>query len=74
MFSEYQVVRLKHPLSGVSAGAIGAVVMVYESDPPGYDVEFTDAHGVTLALLTLRDEDLEGVPQQDAQPGQGIES
>lgn len=64
MFSEFQVVRLKRPMSGLDAGAVGAVVMVYEADPPGYDVEFTDPQGVTLALLTLRDEDLESAESQ----------
>jgi hypothetical protein len=51
-------------MSGLDAGAVGAVVMVYEADPPGYDVEFTDPQGVTLALLTLRDEDLESAESQ----------
>jgi hypothetical protein len=55
-------------MAGLNAGAIGAVVMVYESDPPGYDVEFTDARGVTLALLTLRDEDLEVVSEFTGNP------
>jgi hypothetical protein len=33
--------------------------MAYDSVPPGYEVEFMDSHGMTLALLTLFDEDLE---------------
>ncbi len=61
MFSEYDVVKLKRPLSGLEAGAVGAILMVYDSVPPGYEVEFTDQDGVTLALLTLRDDDLEPV-------------
>ncbi len=32
--------------------------MVYDSIPPGYEVEFTDAHGATIAILTLHDDDL----------------
>jgi hypothetical protein len=39
-------------------GAEGTIVMAY-SEPPGYDVEFMDADGKTLALLTSYDEDLE---------------
>lgn len=58
----YDVVRLRTaaPEYGLAAGAIGAVVMVHEK-PPGYEVEFCDAEGVTLALLTLRDDELEVV-------------
>ncbi len=64
MFSEYQVVRLKRPKEEIPAGAIGAIVMVYDSNPCGYDVEFTDPNGVTLALLTLGDDDLDAVQSQ----------
>ena len=59
MFSEFEVVKLKRPLSGLEAGAGGTILMVYDSVPPGYTVEFADQDGVTLALLTLRDDDLE---------------
>lgn len=65
MFHELEVVRLKkdQPSSGLAAGAIGTVVMVYdEEDPPEYEVEFVDVNGRTLALLTLRDEELEAIP------------
>lgn len=57
---EYDVVRLRHPLPEhqLEAGALGAIVMVY-TDPPGYEVEFTDADGITLALVTLYDADVE---------------
>jgi len=61
MFSEYQVVRLKRTMHAVPAGAIGAIVMAYDSVPPGYEVEFTDRDGRTIALLTLQEEDLEDV-------------
>ena len=40
--------------------------MVYDSVPPGYDVEFADRDGVTVALLTLRDDDLELGREDDA--------
>jgi hypothetical protein len=62
MFTEYQVVKLKRQQANLPAGALGAILMVYDSVPRGYDVEFTDCNGVTLALLTLRDDDLEAVP------------
>lgn len=58
-FSEYEIVKLKRPQADLPAGVTGTVVMVYNSVPPGYDVEFVDEKGETLAVLTLRDEDLE---------------
>ena len=66
MFSEYQSVKLKRPFSGLSAGAIGTIVMVYDFVPPGYEVEFTDGGIVTLALLTLHDDDLEPATDEPA--------
>ena len=65
MFDEYQVVRLKHSVEGVPAGTLGAVVMVYPGQPPGYEGEFCDGEGVTLALLTLRDKDLIAAPEAE---------
>jgi len=61
MFKEYDVVKLRADRSDdqLKAGAIGAVVMVYHSDPAAYEVEFCNQSGVTLALLTLLDSDLE---------------
>ena len=57
---EYDVVRLRRPLPEhkLATGAVGAVVMVYH-DPLAYEVEFCDEYGVTLALLTLQEEDIE---------------
>ncbi len=60
---EYDVVRLRRPLPQYElvAGAVGAIVMVFD-DPPAYEVEFCDKDGVTLALVTLVDDDLEKAP------------
>jgi hypothetical protein len=51
---EYDVVRLRLalPEHSLPAGAIGTVVMVYDT-PPGYEIEFCDEEGVTLALVSL---------------------
>jgi hypothetical protein len=58
VFNEYQTVRLKHPMGGLAAGTHGTVVMAYTHPTPGYEVEFCDRHGFTLALLTLYEDDL----------------
>lgn len=57
---EYDVVRLRQPVPkhNLAVGAVGAIVMVYDN-PTAYEVEFCDQNGVTLALLTLREDALE---------------
>ena len=59
---EYDVVRLLKPVPEhkLQAGSVGAVVGVYTS-PTAYEVEFADANGVTIALLTLQSDDLEKI-------------
>lgn len=58
MYSEHEVVVLKHslPESGLEAGDVGAVVGVYSAG--GYEVEFTAADGSTVAVVTLSDNDI----------------
>ena len=50
---ELDVVRLVRaiPDSGLEAGATGTVVRAYGGDD--YEVEFCDAHGVTVSMLAL---------------------
>jgi|tagenome__1003787_1003787.scaffolds.fasta_scaffold17771611_1 hypothetical protein len=71
---EYDVVRLIRdlPEHNLSAGSTGAVVMDYskhsdEKLPPAYEVEFVDSEGVTEALVTVAEDDLEVV----SRPGSG---
>lgn len=65
---EYDVVRLLRPLPeyDLPAGATGAVVTDYRpysatDKPAAYEVEFTNADGVTQALATVLGSDLEVV-------------
>jgi hypothetical protein len=71
---EYDVVRLLRdlPEHNLSAGSTGAVVMDYakhsdENLPAAYEVEFVDSEGVTQALVTVAEDDLEVV----SRPGFG---
>jgi hypothetical protein len=59
-FKEYDVVRLRRAISepSIPVGAIGTIVTVYEGGK-AYEVELCDRDGVTLALLTFHEEDLE---------------
>ncbi len=66
MFSEYDVVRLKRAKASVPAGTTGAVMMVYDSTPQAYEVEFVDSDGVTLGVLTAQEDDLEPAAEPQA--------
>ena len=78
MFEENQLVKLKKdlPYKEYKAGIIGTVVYVYNGTPPwGYEVEFSDEHGLPLGYVrddpesvltvTLHEEDLEAVDEED---------
>ncbi|MCP2728895.1 DUF4926 domain-containing protein [Limnofasciculus baicalensis] len=78
MFEENQLVKLKKdlPYKEYKAGIIGTVVMVYNYTPVwGYEVEFSDEHGVPLGFdpddpesfltVTLHEEDLEVPTEED---------
>ena len=51
----FDVVRLlaDRPQDGLAAGAVGAIVQIYTDPQPGYEVEFADPDGRTLALITV---------------------
>jgi hypothetical protein len=59
----YDVVRLvgDRPGDGLVAGALGTVVEVFETPSRAYEVEFVDAGGATVALLTLTAGEVEPV-------------
>ena len=63
MFNELDVVRLKCdlPEENLAADAKGTVHQVYPGAPNSYLVEFSDAEGITFALLTLSEDMLEVV-------------
>jgi hypothetical protein len=70
---EYDVVRLLRPLPehGLPTGAEGTVVMDYAKYSsrdltPAYEVEFVDSDGMTQALVTVPEEDLEVVWRPDS--------
>lgn len=54
MIPELGLVELvvDRPAAGLTAGTVGTVVAVH-TDPPGYEVEFVDDEGRTVALLAL---------------------
>lgn len=59
-FFEYDVVRSIRSLSDdIPRGTSGAVLMVFASTPPQYEVEFVNGEGESLAVVTVKEEDLE---------------
>ncbi|MDU4128448.1 DUF4926 domain-containing protein [Pantoea sp.] len=60
MLKEYDVVKSTKVLSdSIVVGCKGAVVMVYTEPTLGYEVEFVDADGETLDVLTVYPDDIE---------------
>lgn len=60
MIKEYDVVKSTKVLSSsITSGCKGAVVMVYTEPTLGYEVEFIDANGETLDVLTVYPDDIE---------------
>ncbi|GAA4012476.1 DUF4926 domain-containing protein [Actimicrobium antarcticum] len=65
-FFEYDVVRSIRTLGeDVPSGTSGAVLMVFSSTHPQYEVEFVDAAGESLSVMTVKEEDLELVQRAD---------
>lgn len=59
MVEEYDFVELTEDImTDLKAGTRGAVVMVYPSDPPEYEVEFVNDVGETIAVRTVRGDQL----------------
>lgn len=44
---------------GLTAGATGVIVEIFDRLPEAYEVEFCDRNGVTVAQLTLSPEQFE---------------
>jgi len=59
-YAELDRVALLRDAEGLAAGAVGIVVGVYGSGG-GYEIEFLDPNGQTLAVLTLGDDDIRPV-------------
>lgn len=61
MLREYDVVRLRRQSSKLplNEGTEGTILVVFESDPPAYEVEFISPDGVSLGTFTVQDSDVE---------------
>ena len=59
MFQEYDVVIATRQLhEKVPCETKGTILMVYNSNPVQYEVEFVDNEGQTLAIITLVESDI----------------
>ena len=57
------VVAVRDLSEKVPKGTGGAVVFIYTEPSLAYEVEFVDDEGYTLALLTLKGEDISKLPK-----------
>jgi len=64
MMQEYAIVRLKNAVAEIpiDPGTEGTIVMVHPVDPPAYEVEFFDDKVESIGVYTMRDSDLEVIP------------
>lgn len=62
MIQQYDIVSLTEPLpkKNLKKGTKGTVVEIYDEPPlpPGYEVEFVDDNGTTVALITLSGDEI----------------
>ena len=60
MFKEYDVVYLKNEMPSIPlpSGAKGAVLIVHQSAPAAYEVEFVDERGKSLGTYTVDETNL----------------
>jgi hypothetical protein len=60
VFKEHDTVKLEVELChyGLKKGDLGTIVSVCESEYPLYEVEFVKLNGFTVALTTLRAEEI----------------
>lgn len=59
MFNEYEVIKSTHNLSDkVPNDCVGTVLIVHQSQPVAYEVEFVDEEGNTLEILTVFERDI----------------
>lgn len=62
-YSLLEVVQLQQDFPNISLfrGSTGTIIDTYMSPHEAYEVEFYDDRGVTIALLTLKPEQLESI-------------
>ena len=66
MFQEYDYVELAEDLDPtLHAGTRGAIVMVYPSSPPEFEVEFVNEQGDTLSIRTVKESQIRKVKVPD---------
>ena len=60
-FKLFDFVRLKHdiPLRNLRRGMTGTIIEVFDKPNRAYEVEFSDANGVTIAQLALQPDEID---------------
>jgi hypothetical protein len=71
MFKPFDTVRLRRNRAdlGLSAGRLGAVVLIHEGDV--YEVEFVGENGHTVSMVALRGDEIEKPADAARAPASG---
>jgi hypothetical protein len=61
-YSRVKLLTDKYINEGVSSGSVGYVIEVYDN---GYELEFSDKNGVTIALFSVAPDEIELYPETE---------
>jgi ATP-dependent exoDNAse (exonuclease V) alpha subunit len=66
MYKELDIIAITHDIeeSGLKQGDIGTIVHCYK-DNKAFEIEFVTADGKTVALLTLKSEDIRSLKDRE---------
>jgi hypothetical protein len=64
-YSRVRLLTSRYDQQGVSAGAIGYIIEVYDQE--AYEVEFSDENGITIAQLAVPQREVELADEEDTE-------
>jgi hypothetical protein len=65
IYSRVRLLTNRYEQDGVSAGAIGYIIEVYDQE--AYEVEFSSENGITIAQLAVPQRDVEPAEKEDTE-------
>ena len=63
MYKEYDVVKAKMNLENniIKKGMRGTILIIYESNPNKYEIEFVNNNNESVAILTVSEDEIESI-------------
>ena len=68
-FSRVKILTDKFQNRGVYAGDVGYIIEVYDEN--NYEVEVSDANGITIALFAAKTDEIQLLPESDTEQERG---